>query len=389
MPYKSKAQQRFMFSAESKGDVPKGTAERWAKHTKNIKKLPENVSDKKKQEKKAAQTDAFNDSGYRTFADIMREVEVPAFVKEASVDMNSNEIATDNFADTARRKYPLMNKAAAWLSREYFLRNALDFYDDKTADMLLKKIASSVRFWNIEAPNYLEPEVEVIHKVAMLQDGQVMWEGEVSTPEEYKAIAQQLFEKRASYTFAMRNSLARSLSNLPAHLRTELPEKLSDYLEKAAGFGCMTKPKVCEAILMRVASTYTHTPEYSAELRKLAEDIHNIEMNPANLHKIATMMDIVDRATELHRCYDKIATPEEACFGILQKHAQVFVDGTLPMSTGTLLVKQALINKKAVIDRYFKEYMGEIPYSNTEEMLDVIGTLPRPDAAVLEKTLAD
>ena len=41
MPFKSKAQQRFMFAAESRGDVPKGTAERWAKETPDIKSLPE------------------------------------------------------------------------------------------------------------------------------------------------------------------------------------------------------------------------------------------------------------------------------------------------------------------------------------------------------------
>jgi len=41
MPLKSKAQQRWMFWAESKGKIPSGTEERWAKHTKNIKGLPE------------------------------------------------------------------------------------------------------------------------------------------------------------------------------------------------------------------------------------------------------------------------------------------------------------------------------------------------------------
>lgn len=43
MPFKSKAQQRFMFSAESRGEIPKGTARRWAKHTKSFKDLPEHV----------------------------------------------------------------------------------------------------------------------------------------------------------------------------------------------------------------------------------------------------------------------------------------------------------------------------------------------------------
>jgi len=41
MPFKSKAQQRFMFAAEERGDVSKGTAKRWADETPSIKSLPE------------------------------------------------------------------------------------------------------------------------------------------------------------------------------------------------------------------------------------------------------------------------------------------------------------------------------------------------------------
>lgn len=42
MPFKSKAQRRFMYAAEERGDVPKGTASRWEDATKG-KKLPERV----------------------------------------------------------------------------------------------------------------------------------------------------------------------------------------------------------------------------------------------------------------------------------------------------------------------------------------------------------
>ena len=47
MPYKSKAQQRFMYAAEAKGDVEPGTASQWSKETKDIKGLPERVKAKK------------------------------------------------------------------------------------------------------------------------------------------------------------------------------------------------------------------------------------------------------------------------------------------------------------------------------------------------------
>jgi len=51
MPFKSKAQQRFMFAAESKGELPKGTAKEWADATEKkkggIEALPEKVKMKK------------------------------------------------------------------------------------------------------------------------------------------------------------------------------------------------------------------------------------------------------------------------------------------------------------------------------------------------------
>ena len=48
MPFRSKAQQRWMFAAEKRGEVKKGTSERWAKHTKNMKSLPARVKGAKK-----------------------------------------------------------------------------------------------------------------------------------------------------------------------------------------------------------------------------------------------------------------------------------------------------------------------------------------------------
>lgn len=56
MPFKSKRQMRWMFAAEERGEVPKGTARRWAHETPNIKKLPEKKKEKKKGEHTKAAT---------------------------------------------------------------------------------------------------------------------------------------------------------------------------------------------------------------------------------------------------------------------------------------------------------------------------------------------
>ena len=51
MPFKSKAQMKKFFAMEARGEIKKGTAERWAKHTKNIKKLPVRIGKKSKNNK--------------------------------------------------------------------------------------------------------------------------------------------------------------------------------------------------------------------------------------------------------------------------------------------------------------------------------------------------
>jgi len=70
MPFKSKAQMRWMFAAERRGEVPKGTAKRWAHETSSIKSLPE-----KKSKKKASLLDTLTDKVDTTVALAMKELE--------------------------------------------------------------------------------------------------------------------------------------------------------------------------------------------------------------------------------------------------------------------------------------------------------------------------
>jgi len=43
MPYKSVAQMKKFYAMEKRGELPRGTAERWAKETPDIKKLPKRI----------------------------------------------------------------------------------------------------------------------------------------------------------------------------------------------------------------------------------------------------------------------------------------------------------------------------------------------------------
>ena len=52
MPFKSKAQMKKFFVMEKQGKLPKGEAEKWAKETPNIKKLPNHAKKKKSSRRK-------------------------------------------------------------------------------------------------------------------------------------------------------------------------------------------------------------------------------------------------------------------------------------------------------------------------------------------------
>lgn len=84
MPFRSKAQQRFMFAAEARGEIPKGTAKRWAEETPNIKKLPERVHKKESAAYLAGVEAAFAEFLKEARVSLLRQGmrEVPAVAKQ-------------------------------------------------------------------------------------------------------------------------------------------------------------------------------------------------------------------------------------------------------------------------------------------------------------------
>ena len=116
MPFKSKAQQRFMFAAEERGDVPKGTAEEWAHKTPNIKKLPEHVKKHKKTAEEIA-SEILKKAGFAPAA-----LSVMHMAKKRKQKRLPKDIANDVVEKTASQN-PV---AAAAIATSKSLR---DFFD--------------------------------------------------------------------------------------------------------------------------------------------------------------------------------------------------------------------------------------------------------------------
>jgi hypothetical protein len=87
---------RKFYAMEARGEIPKGTTERWKKHTKSISKLPERKSTKKEESEKTRKKEAsiaLPAPTWDTYLAISRYIDL---VKSASLMKDVHTIAGQN-----------------------------------------------------------------------------------------------------------------------------------------------------------------------------------------------------------------------------------------------------------------------------------------------------
>jgi len=331
----------------------------------------------------------YADPSYRKFMEIVRTTEIPAFVKEASMEDDYDSMSGQLYADPAHRRYPLNNKANTWLSREYFMTDRKD-YEPRMAALIEGRISKAAEYWQVGPAKKLTAQDPDECSVWAVHQGKPVYEVKITCGKHYKEAAEHLYNNRHAMTYDMRRSMARGLHNVPAALRSDIPADIADYLEKAAGFGMATPSIVQKTILARVVHVYRTAPELSQGLVKTAEAYKDMEVTPENLHKLAGVLDIIDRAVDLHRYYGHgHSTPEESLFQITQKMAKAVTDEGVRLANGRIVSRTALLNRRLDVDDFFRSYAGEVPYKTPEEMTDIVSSLPRGDADALLNTIGD
>lgn len=337
----------------------------------------------------------FNDPNYTKLFEIWQETETPDFVKEASIagDQRFNTLPIDAFADPANRRYPLNNKSNTWLSREYFGKDRVD-YPEKIAAEIEQRIHKAADFWNLDKPMRRKqgnPYAGIGHTIHINDSGdQEVFNITLTSPGHYKQAAETLYENRSKYTYPMRRSFARGLLAAPAGLKSELPEEVGDYLEKAANYGTCSSADARMLLFERICWTRRSAPRLAEPLTKIAHLINQEDgvVPIPRLHKIASALDLVDRCLGAHLRYGKdMPAPEERLFRITEKVASEIQEEAVALMNGHIVPKMLLKKQRDLVDEFFTKHLGEIPYQDDEEMVMVITSLPRSDADVLESFL--
>lgn len=356
-------------------------------------------------------TDFYDDVNQQTLYSLEKLTGVPDFVKSASVEAKEEigRLPVHVFADPHHRKFPVHTKAATWLANAYFKQAAAQ-YSTEERQRIQQRISKAANFWRIgdqvktfndqwerlntyHAPRNLpDDQYALIYKTA----GYEIRKFPIPNSASLKLAAERLYADRHRYTYPMRKFAATRILKAQTRMKAELQPETTDFLIRAAGNGGAIPMDIATKLAQRAIMVKKSDPDAAMGLAKIAEAIENDTYLPhEQLEKLASLVDSVDQRTGLYKYYhDGVELPEEFIFNIQEKEAQAFVDAHVQLTTGTAyalkdLQKLPLAKIAGVLGQDFADAVTDGNQMNWEKFAEVVPTLPRDDARLLENLIKD
>jgi len=335
--------------------------------------------------------DQYNDKSLAVLKKLSTIFELPEFVKQASVvdEKELHSLPRGAFGDPGNRKFPIASKKDAYLSALYFRKNASEYTDTQYAETVKKNIDDALDLWSI--PHTFQMKKTDIPKQASLKQtihindmkGSEIDSWELNSPRDFEKAAIQLFENKNMFSFDQRKDIARQLLNSELKKEASLRDDVDTYLDQAAGFGMCTKLQLIDTIRDR-ARLYKRADErFMENLTEYAESLEKVDLDHTHLEKTAAVLDFLDKHTGLIDKYSDLPSPEESLFIYTEKIAGEIRGLFVKLQNGSDIEKTAVEEK--TLDEYFDKFIGEIPKVSFEEKLDILSSLPAPDADDFEK----
>lgn len=331
----------------------------------------------------------------------------PDFVKQADeqVDRDVDALSVAFFADPSTRQFPLHTKSATWASALYLLgehANGQPWTSDFPWEAAVARVEKAAAIHQIAGevgalraattgPLLMKvASSEGLYALDVTHEGHRITRFPITTPDLVKESAGRLYAARDRYPYGWRKTAAINLLDAAATLNADIPETVLTYLVKASGF-YPVKPEAAACLLLARAAA-VNDQEYSSRLEKMAEVI----MSQPDSFKVAELADVLNDSEQFpFRAPMSILQgwplPEEMLFRGLQAK-QASAEGSVALTTGSVYDLQAI--KRSGLDplnAISKDYMTAMvdgDQLNIEKAAEVLPTLPRDDARMLEQALA-
>lgn len=352
-------------------------------------------------------TDFYDDVNQQRLYSLEKLTGVPSFVKQSSAEPKDEirRLPAHAFADPQHRKFPLHTKAATWLANAYFRQQSATYGKDERS-FIQDRITKAANYWKIASVvkefNQAWDRLNAFHAPQDLPDDQyaLIYKAGEQTVKKFpipnsvcvKMAGERLFADRHRYPYYMRKFAARRL------LKRASPEmfdnETTDFLKRASGEGGAIPYDVSVKLAQRAIMIKPKHPKMAMKLAELAETIEGDRyISRERLEKLAHLVDAVDRETGLYHYYHEgVPMPEEFIFNIQQKEAEAFVGSHIKLSTGNVYAMKDLLNlplqKLAdVMGKDFVEAVSNGLKIDAAKFAEIVPTLPRDDASLLEKAI--
>lgn len=337
----------------------------------------------------------------------------PDFVKSAGQEqIAGTDLPPAAFADPRGRSFPCHTAAATWVSAAFFHGGQKAAMRKKAAEAVERRIDEAAEFHGISG--YVAAVKEAADRdgrrtVDDLPDSDfaLVWDYGNGVKErhlpvrnegEVKAAAEYVSRHRADLRAADRRQIAGKVLDKAAALGVDVEDQVG--LRAAAGRGA-TSPEHAAEVVFKRAQAVKRLGRGSAESLGVSEQLAKIAAaclengyvatTPSELHKLADVIDGVDREYRLRNLSD--LPPVDSLFSLTEKVARDVMAGHVALTTGTVYTKDAVsrVPLEALVDVLGEEFARAVSddglWVDREKMARVAATLPRGDAALLDKLL--
>jgi hypothetical protein len=256
--------------------------------------------------------------------------------------------------------------------------------------------ADHVKFWGIEQEcaqakaKYAElmqtPELtlEDYALVARTGNGQLVKKYAAYDGGTTAQAAVAFYEQRDAYPYEWRADAAARLLNKAARYQAVLPEYVQNYLEKAAAFGAVGEKELEDAIVAREQACPSEYRDTFAKIAELAEQLLAREDLRSDHDFIKSAMATIDHFDAMIH-YDgeliEEAIPGDLTVSNLQKIA-----GDMRFEIN--LINGLKIDVRQLEKKALAAIDPDLAYKSDEQLIDILPTLPKPDADLLARILA-
>lgn len=337
--------------------------------------------------------------------------EFPEFVKKADLGlvMNPGQLAVTVYADPVRRQFPCHNAPSAWLSAAYFYEKKAEFHPNDAARIEARlneyvdyfRIRPSVEAFKAKNAEYTKNAEEKLPDSSYAY----VWVGDNGLKErrlplrsaaEVKQAADYLHQYADRFDFKTRNAMAKKIMTKAAAYGAGLGAK-QVWMEKAAGMG-VGDPKAIVAMIEGRAKLASNNLAFKQGILKLAEVVRTTPraaLHPDVLADLCHTVENIDRTLGVFGKYAaSVQRPEDVIFSATFNKVAAEMNETCALTSGNAYRKEqfsklALDDVRSLFGDDFADQIRSGFDVDSEKMAELAHTLPRGDAELLDRMMAD